>query len=211
MSETVERRKALSQRIRALLVGGIVFGIGTAATLAAWNDSEYASGDFSSGVFNLQGSTTGATSGFDDHASAGSAASLTFTAPVSNLTPGDVVYAPFWVRLAADTSSPATLDLVSIDSTDTEGTNSGQLGYSVYAIAAGATCDASATSGTLLGTAATLADNAAVAGGTTALPIGSPITDPGTATQLCFIVTAASGLGQGGVTSATWQFTATSN
>ncbi len=127
------------------------------------------------------------------------------------LTPGDVVYAPFWVRLAADTTSTATLDLVSIDSSDTTGSNSGQLGYSVYAIGAAATCDATATSGTLLGTATTLADNAAVAGGTTSLSIGSPTTDPGAATQLCFIVTAASGLGQGGVTSATWQFTATSD
>ncbi len=96
MSQTVERRRVLSQRIRALLVGGIVFGIGTAATLAAWNDSEYASGDFSSGVFNLQGSTTSASAGFADHASAGSAATLSFTSPVSNLRERVLITVACW-------------------------------------------------------------------------------------------------------------------
>lgn len=202
--------RGLSRKVRSLLAGGVVLGLGTAATLAAWNDSEYATGTFTAGTFNLQGATDSATGTYTDHASAGSAATLTFTAPVGNMSPNDVVYAPFWVRLAANTTSPATLDLVAIDSTDTTGTNSGQLSYSVYAIGATATCNAGATSGTLMGTGTTLADNASVAGGTTPLPVGSPVSSPGTATQLCFIITAAPGLQQGGVTTATWQLTATS-
>lgn len=197
--------------MRALLAGGLVLGLGAAATLAAWNDSEYATGDFTAGTFNLQGSTTGAAEGYTDHASADGAAALTFTAPVDNLSPTDVVYASFWVRLAEGTTAPATLDLVALDSTDTTGANSAQLGYSVYAIDAAAACDETATSGTLLGTDATLADNAAVAGDTTTLAIGTPTTEAGAAAQLCFIVTAAAGLEQGGVTTATWQLTATTD
>ncbi|GAB2622198.1 SipW-dependent-type signal peptide-containing protein [Pseudactinotalea suaedae] len=201
----------MSRKVRALLAGGVVLGIGAAATLAAWNDSEFATGTFSSGVFNLQGSTEGAAEGYADHAAADGAAALGFSAGFDNLSPGDVTYAPFWVRLDAGTTAPATLDLVAIDSTDTTGTNSGQLGYSVYAIDAAADCDETATGGTLLGTATTLADDAEIAGGTTALPVGDPTTEPGAATQLCFIVTAAAGLGQGGETTATWQLTATTD
>lgn len=208
---TATRRKSLSRKGRALLAGGVVLGVGAAATLAAWNDSEYASGTFTAGTFNLQGSTTSASDGYADHASAAGAAALPFSAPFDNLSPGEIVYAPFWVRLAEDTTSPATLDLVAIDSTDTTGNNSGQLGYSVYAIDADAECDATASTGTLLGSAATLADNPAVGGATVPLPVGSPTTDPGEATQLCFIVTAAAGLVQGGVTTATWQLTATTD
>ncbi|WP_420114999.1 SipW-dependent-type signal peptide-containing protein [Pseudactinotalea sp.] len=211
MTSIATPSRTRSRKIRALLAGGVVLGVGAAATLAAWNDSEFADGTFSAGVFNLQGSTTSATDGYADHPTADGAAALSFTAPVSNLSPGDVVYAPFWVRLAADTTSPATLDLVSIDSTDTTGGNSSQLSYAVYGIDADAACDASATGGTLLGSAATLADNAAIAGATTELPIGDPTSDPGEATQVCFVITAAAGLEQGGVTTATWQLTATTD
>lgn len=207
------RRRSRSRKARAMLAGGLVLGVGAAITLAAWSDSEFATGTFTAGTFNLQGSTTSATAGFSDHASAGGAAALTFTAPFSNLSPGQTVYSPFWVRLAANTTSPATLDLVSVTSTDTApGTNSANLAYSVYAIGATATCDATVTSGTpvVMGSGTTLATNAAVAGATPSLGNGTPVSNPGTATQLCFVVTAGQGLVQGGSTSSTWQFTATS-
>ena len=45
----------------AVIAGGVVLGVGTAVTLAVWNDSEFASGTFSSGQFDLQGSIDGAT------------------------------------------------------------------------------------------------------------------------------------------------------
>ncbi len=51
-----------------------MLGIGAAVTLAAWNDSEFASGQFGAGTFDLQGSTTNGTDGFSDHATAGAAA-----------------------------------------------------------------------------------------------------------------------------------------
>lgn len=53
---TRNRRKVL-----AVLAGGLVLGVGAAITLAAWNDSEFATGTFTAGSFNLQGSTDGTT------------------------------------------------------------------------------------------------------------------------------------------------------
>lgn len=210
VSEGAAPRSTRSRRIRAVLAGGLVLGIGGAVTLASWSDSEFASGVFTSGQFNLQGSTTSATEGYTDHASETEAAELSFTTPVDNLSPGDVVYAPLWVRLDAGTTSPATLDLVALTSEDQSGSNSEQLSYDVYAIAPDATCDESATSGTVLGSGETLAANPDVAGGTVQLPIGSSASEPGEASQLCFVITASADLAQGGQTTATWQFTATS-
>lgn len=200
-------RPARSRKLRAVLAGGIVLGIGAAVTLAAWNDSEFASGLFSSGEFNLQGSIDNAA--YTDHESSDGAAALEFSLPVDNLSPGDVVAAPFWVRLDATTTSPATLDLVSLTGTDTTGANTAELGYDVYALAADATCDSTAT-GTAVGSGDTLASNPAVAGATVPLAAGAAEGDPGEATQLCFVVTASENLEQGGETTAVWQFTATS-
>ncbi|GAA2174296.1 hypothetical protein GCM10009846_19700 [Agrococcus versicolor] len=200
------------RKIRAILAGGLVLGIGAAVTLAVWSDSEFATGTFTAGTFNLQGSTTSATAGFTDHPTSATAAPLTFTTPLAgNLSPNSTVYAPFWVRLAANTTSPATLDLTTLATTEAGGTaNAANLGYSVYAIAPAAACDATATTGTLLGTGTTLASNASVAGGTVPLTIGTPVTAAGTAVQLCFVVTSGATLNQTTTTTATWQFVATS-
>lgn len=203
------RRALLSRRGRALLAGGVVLGIGTAVTLAAWNDSEYASGTFSSGTFNLQSSTDGAVGEYTDNPVAEDAAPLDFSAPVDDLAPEDTVYASLWVRLAEGTTTPATLDLVSLETTDDEAGNAANLSYSVQAIDADATCD-DATTGVVLGGAENLAPNPAIAGDTITLPIGAA-DQAGEATQLCFTITASESLVQGGVTTATWQLTATSN
>jgi len=34
------------RRLRAVLAGGLVLGVGAALTLAAWNDAEFATGSF---------------------------------------------------------------------------------------------------------------------------------------------------------------------
>ncbi|WP_148239292.1 SipW-dependent-type signal peptide-containing protein [Ruania zhangjianzhongii] len=202
------QRPARSRKLRAVLAGGLVLGIGGAVTLAAWNDSEFASGLFSSGEFNLQGSIDNAA--YTDHESSDGAAALEFSVPVDNMSPGDVVAAPFWVRLDATTTTPATLDLVSVTGTDTTGANTAELGYDVYALADGATCDETAT-GTVVGRGDTLVTNEDVAGETVPLSVGAAEGDPGVAAQLCFVVTASETLAQGGETTAVWQFTATSD
>jgi predicted ribosomally synthesized peptide with SipW-like signal peptide len=199
-----KRRKVL-----AVLAGGLVLGVGAAVTLAAWNDSEFATGTFSAGEFNLEGATDAATGDYADHAAADDAAALAFTLPLAdNLSPDDTVFAPFWVRLDETTTSPATLVADGVTATDVDGTNSAQLSYTVHAIPAASPCDATtAATGTVVASGTTLA--AQTLG--TPVPLAAGTTDAaGAPVQLCFAVTASADLQQGGETTATWAFEAVS-
>ncbi len=49
-----EAKRRRSRRIRALLAAGAVFGVGAAGTLAAWNDSEYATTTVQAGTFAVE-------------------------------------------------------------------------------------------------------------------------------------------------------------
>ena len=186
-----------------------MLGVGIGVTLAAWNDSEFATGTFTAGSFDLEGSTTSATTGYADHNVdlGDTAASLVFQLPAvaSSMSPGDVVYAPFWVRLDSATTNGATL----VPSGIAAGTggNEANLSYTVTAIAPGDTCDAGAT-GTVVATGATLSEQT----GATSVDLaeGTPAGTAGAPVQLCFAVTAGTGLTQGATATATWEFTATS-
>ena len=194
-------RRRVSGRIRALLAGGLVLGVGATVTLAAWNDSEFATATFQAGTFNLQGSTDG--TAFSDHASAPGAA-LGFSVTANALSPGDVVYAPYAVRLAANTTSPAT---VTVTAPSTSGTVAG-LTYSLIQPSAFG-CNAS-TTGTVLVPAATAVGS--VPGTVTfELAPGAPTTSSGAAVDLCFVVTAGASLTQSQTGSATWQLQAASH
>lgn len=203
MATTSKQRKIL-----AILAGGLVLGIGTAVTLAAWNDSEYANGTFLAGAFNLEGATDGAA--YDEHPTAPGAA-LAFTLPLAtNLSPADIVYAPFWVRLDDTTTTGAEVTVTREAST---GSNAANISYAVYAIGAAAPCDSSATSGTLLLSGADLTESTVASTFTLAAPV-SP--DPGVAQKVCFIATAGPETGpgaliEGGPATATWKFAAESN
>jgi len=202
MTETIAptepRRRG--RRLKALLAAGLVLGAGGAVTLAAWNDSEFVTGTFSAGRFNLVGSTDGTT--YADHPTAGSPAVAAFTVNAANLTPGDVAAAPFAVQLASGTTSDAT---VTVSAAGTTGTVS-QLSYQLlqttsFGCTATTTGTALVPAGQAVGSAPggvtfTLAKGAAGAA-------GAPV-------NLCFKVTAGAGLVQGQTGTATWQFQAAS-
>ena len=195
-----ETKRQRGRKVAAILAGGLVLGVGTMATLASWNDSEFASATFTTGKFNLQGSVNGTT--FSDNA-AGPGAALAFSTPFNNLTPTDVVYAPFAVRLAADTTNDAT---VTITATSTGSVNN--LTYQLVKTNA-IGCDAAAVAaGTPL--VASSAGGAATGAVTFDLTKGSPVTSAGATAFLCFKVTAGAGLTQGQTGTGTWQFQATS-
>jgi predicted ribosomally synthesized peptide with SipW-like signal peptide len=190
------------RRVKAILAGGLVLGVGAAMTLAAWNDSEFASGTFTAGSFNMVGSTNG--TDFADHATAGAAATLAFTVNPTNLAPGDVVASPFAVRLtAATTTTNASVTVSSAGTTD----NVANLTYTVIDTGSTFGCTA-ATTGTALIPAATAVGT--VPGSTTfTLPKGASTGVDGVAKNLCFKVTAGA-IAQGQTGTATWQFLATS-
>ncbi|HKU31423.1 SipW-dependent-type signal peptide-containing protein [Arthrobacter sp. NyZ413] len=187
-------------KVRALLAGGLVLGVGAAVVLAAWNDSEFATGTFTAGNFNLQGSTDG--TAFSDHAASPGAA-LPFTLNPDNLAPGDTVYAPFAVRLAANTSTGSTVTVNTPTATGSVANLSYQL---IEPTSFG--CSSSTTGTELVPTGTAL--DGALSGVTFTLDPGSPTSDPGGAVFLCFKVTAGAGLVQGQGGTATWQLTAAS-
>lgn len=202
MTDTKTRRR----KVLAVTAGGVVLGVGAAMVLAAWTDSEFATGEFGAGSFNLEGSTTSASEGYSDHATDANPAELEFTLPLAtNLAPDDVVYAPLWVRLDADTTSPATLAGTGAVGS---GANAQHLAYEIYAIGPDADCDSSATSGTPISSGTDL--DTFAEGDTVPLTAGDG-SDAGEAVQLCFVVTASEDLEQSGEATGTWQFTATSN
>ena len=181
----------------AVIAGGVVLGVGTAVTLAVWNDSEFASGTFSSGQFDLQGSIDGAT--FDSSPTA-PGKTLTFELDADALSPGAVVYAPFAVQLSSDSDYAASVTLAQ----QVGGTIGAGLSYSVYDVGTfGATCSAATPpTGTAL-----VADRAATATGTID---AFDLTAAATPANLCFVVTAGDDLPQGATGTVTWEFDGTS-
>jgi predicted ribosomally synthesized peptide with SipW-like signal peptide len=196
VSPESKRRTAKSPKIRAVLAGGLVLGIGAAVTLAAWNDSEFARGTFTAGSFNLQGSTNGTDFGENPVTAP---ATLGFTASTANLSPGDVVSAPFAVRLDAASTYDATVTV----STET---STGTLTGLTYSLTRSTTfgCSEPVTS-TLVQPAQALGTTPD--GVTFALGQGAG-TDAGTPVYLCFRITADSALPQAQTGTATWKFAA---
>lgn len=102
-----------------------MLGLGATGTLAAWTDSEFTFGVFNAGQFNIQGNESTATpvaEQWGDHYTAGSAASMQFSANFDLLAPGETVYAPFSVRIDPDKASyDATVHIQSAVSTGDAG------------------------------------------------------------------------------------------
>lgn len=182
MSQTVEAASTPRKRftkVRAILAGGLVLGVGAAITLAAWNDSEFATGTFAAGTFNLEGSTDGAS--FTDHASA-PGGPLDFAVNPSNLSPGDTVAAPFSVRLAAGTTNNADVQINVTTADDVSG-----LEYKIISVADHAACTAEATGSDVVSNGAV---SAATNVGNFSLTKGTSAEAAGEATTLCVIVSA---------------------
>ncbi|PKQ22639.1 MAG: hypothetical protein CVT65_12255, partial [Actinobacteria bacterium HGW-Actinobacteria-5] len=133
----------------------------------------------------------------------GSAGALSFSTPVGNLTPGDVVVAPFALHLGAGTTNNATVTLAAT-------TNTGNVSNLTYELlqTSSAGCTASTTGTTVVasGTAVTSVSGAS----TISLAKGATSSAAGAPAYLCFKVTAGSGLQQSQSGTVTWQFQAVS-
>lgn len=195
------RRRVSTRHARAILAGGLVLGVGAAITLANWNDSEFVNGTFAAGIFALEGSSTDGTT-FSEHSSAGSAAALDFQLAPEDLSPGDVVYAPFALRLGANSSSDATTDLTLASTT-------GDLTGLTYRVIQPTTwgCNASTTGTEIVAAGTPLASAPTAAAIALTQGAGS---NPGAPAYLCFIVTATTGLVQGSSGTVTWELVAQS-
>ncbi|GAA1802536.1 SipW-dependent-type signal peptide-containing protein [Nesterenkonia flava] len=205
-SHSTHRRR----KIQAVLAAGAVLGIGAAVTLANWSDSVFTQGQFGSSAFGLEGSASGAAESFTSHEDATDAVSLPFDA--ADMAPNSTVYAPYWVRLTAESTVPGVIageGGISIES-PAGNPNTGNLGYTVYALDSDGACDTSGVAGaTAIASANTFASGPASGPGSETLAPGED-SAAGEAVQLCFEVTAGEDLVQGETTNALWTITATS-
>jgi predicted ribosomally synthesized peptide with SipW-like signal peptide len=201
VANAASRKQLRRRRLRAVLAGGLLLGLGATITLATWNDSEFAQGTFTAGSFNMLGSTDGTT--FTEHATVGAPAILNFTVNPTTLSPGDIVYAPFAVELDGPTTNDA---IVTISNAATTGTVT-NLTYTLIQ---------PTTFGCAVGTTGTelvpaLTPVGTVPGSPTfALTKGTPPSTPGAPVFLCFKVLAGALLTQGQTGTATWEFAAAS-
>lgn len=191
----------LSRRVRAVLAGGLVLGVGATMTLAAWNDSEFGGATFTAGRFDIVGAIDGTT--FSSHASMAPAA-LSFTAPFNAVAPGNTVHALFSVR----TANPSVAGALQLSVTSTAGTGLGPfLRYGVRTIA-GTTCNAT----TYAAGTAVVPDNSTMAtGGTGTQAVAA---NGGSTVNYCFAVTLPAGTdntAQGLTAIQTWQVAGTSS
>ncbi|ACL38659.1 conserved hypothetical protein [Pseudarthrobacter chlorophenolicus A6] len=106
---SAKTRSEKANKVRAILAGGLVLGVGAAFTLAAWTDNEWVFGQSENGggpgtkVYQMQQNTWSGTGGSeawsDQPLSPGGA--LTFSVNADNLVPGSTVYAPMQLRAVA--------------------------------------------------------------------------------------------------------------
>jgi predicted ribosomally synthesized peptide with SipW-like signal peptide len=198
-------RRTGTQRLKAILAGGLVLGVGAAITLAAWNDSEFATGTFNSGHFNVQGSTDGTT--FADHTSSGSAAGLSFSTGFDNLSASVTVAAPFVLHLDKDSTSNAT---VSVASATGAGTAKAHLTYGIVTVASVVACTPSASGTATIVPAGTSLDSVSGASTFDLTKSTNLGTAPGADVFLCIKVSSDSALAQDTTATGTWEFLATS-
>lgn len=197
----VEPQKKTSRKVKALLAGGLVLGVGAAVTLAAWTNQEWAEGIFNTGSFNIQSSADG--ENFDDHESEGDAAPLSFNLTgADNMAPNDTVAAPFVLQLDGTTTYDAEVALTQANTDDTHA-NFANLTYGIVEVDNVDACVAGATGPTIVpaGTALNATDNAIVfqLKSGIAEATGAPVT-------LCFQVAADNGLTEAPSTTVTWEF-----
>jgi predicted ribosomally synthesized peptide with SipW-like signal peptide len=205
-SKLIRKRK-----IRALLAGGLVLGVGAAITLAAWTDNVFGKATFTAENWNVQGDfSSGGTGAWDEYDTAGTAGTFNYTTNFDALSPGTTVYAPVALRVgsAAGAGGAYAANVTLNGATPTTGPLTQYLTYTVVSGVAASAC----TAGTITGGTTVVAAGSTLGTGSAANAISLPAA--GTAVPLCFAVslpstvTAAQAAGKT-TGSVTWQFAAT--
>lgn len=138
---TAPERSSKSARVRALLAGGLVLGIGIpATTLAAWTDSEYLTTSVGTSRFDLESRSASAPT-FASHVNAAGALALGMP---GGFSPGASRFAYADFRTSTDSTVGGTVQLTGQTITVTSGAafTAGDLSYRIASVAATASCDA---------------------------------------------------------------------
>ena len=193
-------------RVRAILAGALVLGVGASVTLASWTDSEYAAGTFTASTYRLESSTESSTLPNLWKDSTAGDASLVVSA--GGLSPEASKYA--WLKIRT-TAASTVGGSVSLTSSTPDGDLSPALEY--RAVLTDAACDSSAFSIAatyIAGSSSTYLPAASVQGP----PVASPlVAGSGNQLRYCFDVRISKGTPnsyQGKSATVTWVFTGTS-
>lgn len=199
-----------SRKIRALLAGGLVLGLGATVTLALWTDQVDVTGDFGAGGFVLEAGVGG--SDWSDSAVAA------FTASGDQIEPEKVYYKEVHIRVKADNALPNGTDVelsaAITGATSPEGAfeNNAHMTYAIYDVSDAAACTAEGVGAkAAVWSGTNLTDNITPAA---TLPKSTVTTkgNVGSSVELCFVVTAksqAGGLLALKGASTVWTFTGT--
>lgn len=187
-----------------------MLGVGTASTIAAWTDSEVATGSFTASVFDTQSQSAGSPT-YADHATSANAASLTFAAGA--LSPG--VLSQAWINIRTSPASTIGGSITLTGATATGGL-AGALEYRAVRLSSAvptATCNAAAFT---TGTPVFIAGGASTYVPVTTVPspaVANAIDGAGAQLGFCVEVRvqpAAASTFQGTAATVTWTFTGTS-
>lgn len=208
--QAVSRSRTFT-RVRAVLAGALVLGVGSTMTLAAWTDNEFGQGTFTASRFDTQSSVNGGVGYADNSSSPGATIAFDTTA----MSPSSVRYGSLLVRTKIN-SIAGTMVLsgatISPSGTDETTVLGAALRYRV--VSTTATCDATAFTGSPTWVVGPTAATLTTAGSATLNLAAATASLPGAATGLCFEVTLPAGAAntlQGASTTAIWHVTATSS
>ncbi|WP_298040594.1 SipW-dependent-type signal peptide-containing protein [uncultured Microbacterium sp.] len=204
-TDRLEQRRLTIRRVRALLVGGLVLGVGATATLASWTDPEYASTQITAGTFSIE-SRTSTGDGFAEHNSSGTAATLPLN--LTGIYPGSSAAA--WIQIrTAPGSVKGTVNLIDAVA-PASAANSIALrdALTVRVVATSATTTAAPDCTTSMGggTAVTGIDNVPALSPSALAANGADVVN------YCFIVTLPAdtpNAAQGGSVTPVWEFSGT--
>lgn len=188
-----------------MLAGGLVLGLGFSVTMAAWTDTEVASGSFGASVFGTQSSVNAGLQWADN---TGIPAVLAF--PIGGFSPTVTKYAALNLRTIPNSLAGTASLGAAVITADTGLVSGLQLRVVRYAGTGACSSDAfTAGASYIVGTSAVAAALTAPGTQTSALTAAQ-----GAVTTLCFQVSMPSGASttfQGKSLTATWTVTSTSD
>ncbi|WP_081765968.1 SipW-dependent-type signal peptide-containing protein [Arthrobacter sp. 31Y] len=202
-------------RLRAALAGALVLGVGSSVTLAAWTDSDQATGSFGASVFATESTAAKPYVASGPWAANDTAPGASLLFQATAMSPGTVFYAPFAIR-TTEKSVEGTVAL-GIPAVTSSGTGIADLGAALrYRVVRSASCDAAAFGGTpafVVGSDGGKPLTQGQAAGVVNPLAAATANQPGLPTQFCFEVSLPAGAStalQGQTATVTWPFTATS-
>ncbi|MFC7432600.1 MULTISPECIES: SipW-dependent-type signal peptide-containing protein [unclassified Agrococcus] len=210
--------RRLGLKIRAILAGGLALGVGATVTLAAWNDSEYATTTVTASTFNIVGNMSGQTGGtaFTEHDTTASAGVVTYSPAVTGMSPNTVSYGTVQIQTTAATNVGGSV-IVQQSGAAPATPLAGALRYAIRVAPNQAACAEALFTSTTPPAGSVIVPNAT--------PFSTGIVTAGQTTQslsaaagntvtYCVRIELPAGAPstlQGGTATATWQFLATSS